>query len=67
MHLASYPHPFLADSNEAPHHLSQVHKSLLVVGEHHAAESVPAISKKGKEHSIIIYIIYKCSLAFNPK
>jgi hypothetical protein len=56
MHLASYPHPILGDSNGAPHHWSRVHKSLLVVGEHHAAESVPAISKIGKESSIITYI-----------
>jgi len=55
MHLASYPHPFLGDSNAVPHHWSQVHKSLLVAGEHHAAESVPAISKKGKECSTFIY------------
>lgn len=56
MHLASYPHPFLGDSNGAPHHWSRVHKSLLVAGEHHAAESVPATSKKGKECSTFIYI-----------
>lgn len=55
MHLASYPHPFLVDSNGAPRHWSRVHKSLLVVGEHHAAESAPAISKRGKECFIFIY------------
>jgi hypothetical protein len=55
LHLGSYLHPFPGDNSGAPHHYSQVHKSPMVLGVHHAAGSVPATSKQGNGNQVFVF------------